>query len=185
LLVDARDGDAFGTSLSSASEAVVLSMPTRHGSDERIEAAALGWAAEHAFDLGADPQLLLLAGVRVGGGHAAGLAIAAGDQGWPGLHRQLLVHPAFDETWALPSEVAGTAPATIVTCAPADVHVTRYAARLHAAGVEVDELRVPDGALPSGGELDELVRSLRLGAADERATGRRSYQTGEPERRHR
>ena len=175
LLVDAPEDDAFSTSLSSAAGAVVLSFPTPRR--ERIEAAALGWAAEHAFDLGADPELLLLAGVYVGGGHAARLAIAARDHRWPELHRQLLVHPTFDAACPMPSGVAGTAPATIVTSAPADAHLTRYAARLRAAGVDVDELRFPNRALPREAELDELVRSLRLGATDEPPTQRRSYQT--------
>jgi hypothetical protein len=175
-LVDTRHGDAFSPSLSSVAGAVVLSFPPLR-SDDRLEAAALGWTADHAFDLGADPRLLLVAGVYGGGGHAARLAVAARDHGWPELHRQILVHPTFDAAWAIPSDAAGTAPATIVTSAPADADPTRYAARLHAAGVAVDELHVPDRALPRGAQLDELVRSLRLGAADERSTGRRSYQT--------
>ena len=175
LLVDAPDGDAFGTSLSSAAGAVVPSFPTPRR--ERLEAAALGWAAEHAFDLGANPQRLLVAGVCVGGGRAPRLAIAARDQGWPEIRRQLLVHPAFDAACPIPSEVAGTAPATIVTSAPADTDLTRYAARLRAAGVEVDELRVPHGALPRAAELDELVRSLRLAATDQLPTQPQSYPT--------
>ena len=177
LLNDARDGDAFSPSLSSVAGAVVISFPPpRERSDDRLEAAALGWAAEHALDLGADPQLLLVAGVYVGGGHAARLAVAAHDHGWPGLHRQVLVHPTFDAGWAIPSDVAGTAPATIVTSAPADERLAGYATRLHAAGVDVDELHVPNRALPRGAELDELVRALRLGKSAEPPTQQRSYQ---------
>lgn len=176
-LFDARDGDAFSPSLSSVAGAVVISFPpSRERSDDRLQAAALGWAAEHALDLGADPRLLLVAGLYVGGGHAARLAVAARDHGWPELHRQVLVHPTFDAGWTIPSDVAGTAPATIVTSAPADADLTRYAARLYAAGVDVDELPVPNRALPRGAQLDELVRSLRLGNSDEPRTQPRSYQ---------
>ena len=90
LLGDARDGEAFSTSLSSVAGAVVLSFPTppRERSGDRIEAAALGWAAEHAFDLGADPQLLLIAGIYLSAGRAARLAIAARDQGWPEIRQK-------------------------------------------------------------------------------------------------
>ncbi len=67
LLIDARAGDAFGPSLSSVGGAVVISFPPlRERPGDRLEAAALGWAAVHALDLGADPQLLLVAGVDVG-----------------------------------------------------------------------------------------------------------------------
>ena len=170
LLDDARDDDAFSTSLCAAGAAVVLSMPTGPGLDERVELAALDWAADHASELGATPRLLL-AGIYIGGGHAARLAAAARDEGWPPLHRQLLVHPMFDAACPVPSSVDSTAPATIVT---ADEVGTRYAARLRAAGIDVEELQVRDRFLPRGTELAALVRSLRLGATDEPSARRRS-----------
>lgn len=173
LLEDERAGGAFSTSLCSAAAAIVLSMPTRPGSDDRIEAAALGWAAEHASELGATARLLL-AGVYLGGGHAARLATAARDLGWPALNRQLLVHPIFDSACPIPSKLTGAAPATIVTT---DERGTRYGARLRAAGIEVEELHLPDRSLPRGAELATVVRSLRLGVADELSTGRQPYHT--------
>jgi acetyl esterase/lipase len=158
LLGDARDGDEFSPSLCSAATAVVLSMPTRADSNESIEVAALAWAADHASELGATARLLL-AGVYLGGGHAARLATAARDRGWPPLHRQLVVHPMFDAACPIPSRLDGAAPATIVT---ADGQGTRYAARLRAVGIDVEELHVRDRSLPRGAELAELVRSLGL-----------------------
>jgi hypothetical protein len=172
LLEDARDSDGFSTSLCSAAAAVVLSLPTSPGSEESIELAALGWADDHASEIGAAAQLLL-AGVYLGGGHAARLAIAARDLGWPALHRQLLVHPIFDAACPIPSRLGGAAPATIVTAGEAG---TRYGARLRAAQGEVQDLHLRDRSLPHGAELAALVRSLRLGATDELSTGRRSYQ---------
>jgi hypothetical protein len=171
-LLAAGEHDGFSTSLCSAAAAVVLSMPAGPGATESIEVAALGWAAEHASELGAAPRLLL-AGVYRGGGRAARLAVTTRDLGWRPLYRQLLVHPTFDPTCPTPPRVHGVAPATIIT---ADEHETRYGARLRAAGIDVEELHLRDRSLPRGAELAQLVGSLGLGATDECATERRSYQ---------
>jgi hypothetical protein len=179
LLDDAHDDDRFHTSLCSAAAAVVLATSTGPSSEESIELAALGWAAEHASELGATRRLLL-AGVYLGGGPAARLAAAARDAGWPRLDRQLLVHPMFSAACPIPAKLAGTAPATIVT---AD-EPSRYAAALRAAGVDVKEMHVRDRSLPHGTVLAELVHSVGLGPTDEPSAGRRSYLTREPERRH-
>jgi acetyl esterase/lipase len=100
-----------------------------------LELAALHWAAEHAGELGADGERLLVAG----GARAAMLALAARDAGWPVLRRQLLVRPDFTRGDRMPDDVAG-APPTIVVCGERD-DGPRYAARLRAAGVEVQEVR--------------------------------------------
>lgn len=100
------------------------------------ELATLGWAAEHACELGADGAHVLVAG----GARAARLALAARDRGWPVLRRQLLVHPAFSDRQPMPSDVVGAFPATVV-CARRCDDGQRYAARLRAAGVEVHEVR--------------------------------------------
>jgi hypothetical protein len=63
---------------------------------------------------------------------AARAALHARDEGWPPLARQLLIGPQ-DDTWPDHDvSLAGAAPATVVS-APG------YAARLRAAGVEVEE----------------------------------------------
>ena len=156
----ASDGDAFGASLSSMAGAVVLWFAAPR--DVSTAAAALGWAAEHAPDLGGDPRGLVVAGIDVGGGYALRLALAARDHGWPDLRRQLLLHPMFDAAWAAPTNGSGLAPATVVTTTPPEATASRYVASLRAAGVDIDELHVPHRGLPRGAELDALVHSLRF-----------------------
>ena len=153
-------GDTFGASLSSAAGAVVVWFASPR--DASVAAAALGWAAEHVCDLGGDPTALVVAGVDLGGACAARLALGARDHGWPDLRRQLLIHPMFDKAWAVPTDGAGLAPATVVTTTPPEATASRYVADLRAAGVDVDELQVPYRGLPRGTELDALVHCLRL-----------------------
>lgn len=162
VLATPSDGDALGESLSSMAGAVVLSFAAPR--DARTADAALGWAAEHAPDLGSDPRALVVAGVDIGGGLAVRLALAARDHGWPDLHRQLLVHPIFDAAWTVPANGTGLAPATVVTTTPADASANRYLTSLRTSRVEIDELHVRDRGVPQGAELDAVVRSLRLKA---------------------
>lgn len=133
LLVDGAD--ELARRLAGAATAVVLAV-----ADHELD--ALRWAAEHAAELGAQPTGLLVAGERVGAARAAALAIAARDAAWPALRRQVLLEPRFTATFPMPSVVADVAPATIVhASASANGAAGRYAARLRAAGVAVDELR--------------------------------------------
>src|SRR5947199_262855 len=85
-------------------------------------------------------------------GHVAGR-----DGGWPILRRQLLVRPAFPDPGLVPFDVAGAAPATIVTNGSRADDGKRYAATLRGGGVAVQEL-VSDArrALP----VHELARAL-------------------------
>jgi acetyl esterase len=101
-----------------------------------IELAALQWVSEHVGELGAEGDRMLVAG----GARAARLALATRDSGWPVLQRQLLVHPTFDQKHAMPANVAGAPPATVVFRREHDMG-RRYAARLRAAGVDVQEVR--------------------------------------------
>jgi hypothetical protein len=117
---------------------VVIAVPGRHPT--QLDLATLHWAGEHARELGADGDRLLVAG----GARAAMLALAARDAGWPVLRRQLLVRPDFSCREGMPDDLAGAPPA-IVVCGEGD-DGSRYAARLRAAGVEVHEVR--------GGERD-------------------------------
>ena len=121
------------------------------------EAAALGWAAEHARELGAQAGRLLVAGQLAGAARAARLAIDARDSGWPVLRRQVLVRPAFAQRCPVPVHLARSAPATIVTSGRRGDDGSRYAAALRDAGVEVQEL-VSDArrALP----FEDLARTL-------------------------
>lgn len=111
---------------------VVIALPGRHPG--WLELATLHWAGEHAGELGADGDRLLVAG----GARAAMLALAARDAGWPVLSRQLVVHPEFTGPQRMPDDVAGAPPA-IVVCGERD-DGSRYAARLRSAGVAVQEV---------------------------------------------
>jgi acetyl esterase/lipase len=143
---DATAGRASAEALCrtlSAAGAVVLAV----AGPAAYECAALGWAAEHAADLGAEPRRLVLAGQHAGAARAARLAIAARDRGWPEVRRQLLVHPRFSAASPMPRVVGGVAPATVVSgCAWGD-DGSRYAAHLRAFEIEVDESRRPHAEL--------------------------------------
>lgn len=144
VLVDRMEAaDTLGRLLCRAG-AVVLTIhcecPRRSGKSDPIAEATLGWAADHACELGADAARLVLAGERTGAGSAAWLALRARDLGWPRLIGQLLVAPRF--AGAIPAEVEGAAPATILTAGDDDYDEgRRYASVLRAAHVRVDEIR--------------------------------------------
>ncbi|HEX6425912.1 MAG TPA: alpha/beta hydrolase fold domain-containing protein [Acidimicrobiales bacterium] len=154
---------------------------------------ATGWAADHAAELGADPQRVHVAGEALGGRVAAAVALHARDDGWPAIARQLLIRPVLGaspnspglagrDVLDLPADVsslAGVAPATVVITVDDGPHVDdtrRYAARLRRAGVDVDELRYDGlphhGAWPLAGTRAELIaRDLARRSLDVRAAG--------------
>lgn len=158
-LAGRKAGDVLCRDLSAAAAAVVLELPSSGApSGSGHDLAALGWAAEHASEFGAHRGPLVLGGQLAGAARAARLALDARDSGWPALRRQLLVRPTFARPGLVPFEVAGTAPATIVTTGLHGDDGSRYAAALRGAGVMVQEL-VSDArrALP----VQELARALR------------------------
>ncbi|WP_301125295.1 alpha/beta hydrolase [Streptomyces cacaoi] len=59
--------------------------------------AGLLWTAEHARELGMDPDRLLIAGQSAGGGLAAGVALMARDRQGPALIGQVLMYPMLDD----------------------------------------------------------------------------------------
>ncbi|MFJ5920969.1 alpha/beta hydrolase [Kitasatospora sp. NPDC092948] len=59
--------------------------------------AGLLWTAEHARELGMDPDRLLIAGQSAGGGLTAGLALLARDRQGPPLLGQVLIYPMLDD----------------------------------------------------------------------------------------
>lgn len=101
------------------------------------ELGALEWLAEHGGDLGPGCDRLMLAG----GARAARLAAGVRDNGWPVLHRQVLVHPRFGPENPIPPSVSGVAPATVVHSGDPGDDGFRYAALLRAAGVAVEEVQ--------------------------------------------
>lgn len=59
--------------------------------------AGLLWTADHADELGIDPERLIIAGASAGGGLAAGVALMARDRGGPALAGQVLIYPMLDD----------------------------------------------------------------------------------------
>jgi acetyl esterase/lipase len=121
--------DALCRRLSSEANLIVLSVRT---AALDVAATALEWTADHAAQLGANPDDVLVGGIGSGGGLAAAAALRARDHGWPALTRQVLLRPDLAE-WPGGEPLAGVAPAIVVGA-------RRYAARLREAGVEVEEL---------------------------------------------
>jgi acetyl esterase/lipase len=59
--------------------------------------AGLVWAAEHAAELGIDPDRIMIAGASAGGGLTAGTALLARDRQGPRLLGQMLICPMLDD----------------------------------------------------------------------------------------
>ncbi|MEU7046115.1 alpha/beta hydrolase [Streptomyces varsoviensis] len=85
-------------------EAVVVSVDYRLAPEHPFPAAtddayaALEWAAEHAAEIGADPQRIAVAGGSAGGNLAAATALRARDLGGPHITFQSLTYPGVDTT---------------------------------------------------------------------------------------
>lgn len=93
-LTEAGDSDPLCRLLCSAAATVVLAIPSPRATDHDYELAALGWAVEHAADLGAHPEQQMVAGERAGGARAARLAIRARDTGRSCGARSLSIRPS-------------------------------------------------------------------------------------------
>jgi acetyl esterase/lipase len=59
--------------------------------------AGLLWAADHADELGIDPERIVITGISAGGGLSAALALTVRDKGGPRLLGQLLMCPMLDD----------------------------------------------------------------------------------------
>jgi acetyl esterase/lipase len=67
--------------------------------------AGLVWTADHAAELGIDPERIVIAGGSAGGGLAAAVALLARDRGEPGLAGQMLMCPMIDDRNDTPSSL--------------------------------------------------------------------------------
>lgn len=109
------------------------------------------WTGDHAEQLEGDPSTLLVGGIGRGGALAAAVALAARDNGWPDLARQVLIRPDFT---AYPDGPAGVAPATVVG-------ISGYSDRLRTAGVAIEQV----------GAICDLAPVLRRAMNLDRAAG--------------
>ena len=90
-----EDADPLCRAVCTAAEVVLLSVAYRRPlwPDGRSDALlATEWAADHARELGADPDRLLLAGEGSGAELAAAVTAHARERGWPPV-----VHLAIDD----------------------------------------------------------------------------------------
>ncbi len=99
----------WGLRIADGSGAVVVSVGYRLAPENRFPAAlddayvALTWTAEHAAELGIDPQRIAIGGHAAGAGLAAAAALRARDQQGPPIRFQLLNQPELDDrqaTWS-------------------------------------------------------------------------------------
>jgi acetyl esterase/lipase len=65
--------------------------------------AGLVWTAEHAAELGIDPDRMVIVGGSAGGGLAAAVTLLARDRGGPALLGQMLLCPMLDDRNDTPS----------------------------------------------------------------------------------
>ncbi|MCU1514229.1 MAG: alpha/beta hydrolase [Microbacteriaceae bacterium] len=86
-----------------ATDAVAVSVEYRLAPEDPDPApvedayAGLVWTAEHAAELGIDPNRIIVSGISAGGGLAAGIALLARDRKGPAIIGQLLMCPMLDE----------------------------------------------------------------------------------------
>ena len=105
--LDSYDGTARHHAV--GAEAVVVSVGYRLAPEHPFPAAvddawaATRWVAEHAAELGADPDRLAVAGDSAGGNLSAVMAQLARDAGGPTIRFQLLWYPATTGDLSLPS----------------------------------------------------------------------------------
>ncbi|HEY1635396.1 MAG TPA: alpha/beta hydrolase [Acidimicrobiales bacterium] len=64
--------------------------------------AGLVWLADHAAELGVDPERIAVMGDSAGGGLAAAVAILSRDRRGPPLARQILLYPMLDDRTTTP-----------------------------------------------------------------------------------
>ncbi|MBO8190134.1 alpha/beta hydrolase [Streptomyces oryzae] len=95
--------------IADGSGAVVISVGYRLAPEHRFPAAlddayaVLRWTAEHAAELGIDPERIAVGGHSAGAGIAAAVALRARDHQGPPIRFQLLNQPGLDdrqETWS-------------------------------------------------------------------------------------
>jgi acetyl esterase len=101
--------DAVCHRLATGVPAIVVSVDYRLAPEHPFPAAvhdcdaATRWVADHAAELGGDPDRLAVAGDSAGGNLATVVARHARDAGGPAIAFQLLVYPGTDLTRSLPS----------------------------------------------------------------------------------
>jgi len=128
-----RTHDALARRIARDAGAVVISVDYRLAPEDPFPAAvddcwtALQWTAEHAVELGGDPERIAVAGDSAGGNLAAVLTHLALEAGAPSLVFQLLFYPVTSEHHDWPS-IAENAEAPVLTKRAIEYFAAQYAA---------------------------------------------------------
>jgi acetyl esterase/lipase len=95
--------------LAQTTRSIVVSVEYRMAPEDKFPAsiddcfAATVWTAEHAQELGGDPERLVVIGDSAGGNLAAAVALQAREQGGPRVAYQVLIYPVTDFDFDRPS----------------------------------------------------------------------------------
>lgn len=106
---DLETHDAMTRHLAAASGCAVLGVGYRLAPEHKFPAGlddamtAFDWACRSAADLGCDPARIALGGESAGGNLTAAMTLRLRDAGKPQPLFQLLIHPATDMSFSLPS----------------------------------------------------------------------------------
>jgi acetyl esterase len=162
--------DADCRRISAEVGAVVVSVDYRLAPEHPFPApledcyAALVWVAEHADELGVDPDRIGVGGESAGGGLAAGVALLARDRGGPRLCLQFLGIPELDDRLESGSMRTLGATSPITTIANGEISWDSYLGAGARGTDQVSPYAAPARATDLAGLPPALVTAYELDA---------------------
>jgi acetyl esterase len=159
--------DANCRRLATAADRVVVSVDYRLAPEAKFPVpvedcyAALCWTAEHAVELGVDPDRLTVGGGSAGGALAAAVCLMARDRVGPSIRFQLLEIPVADLTMSQPS-IRENAHGPVLTRAAVAQYIDFYladpkdATHAYASPLHAPDLSGLPPALVTTAEFDPL-----------------------------